>query len=283
MSDNNFFRINDQLEARETLSKEDLEFYLSVCNKYPFKTAVTWGSVEEANRQMFHLFEKTDYPAKKLNPIKDMYSDKSVESLMFPFVSKDELRPNMQCISFEDEYIVATNGFGIAMLPNKTNKRGLYKVNRLFKEFSTDVLIKAEADAYKFPHWPQVMPLDSPIKIQVDFNKLYSRLYWWNSLKIYASSGKYNVVMFNFNDITIVFNGKYLLDVVTFLLKTGNRTGVLELSDANRAALFVGAYSKVLLMPVMKPDDVDVLIADMSKYVQSDASDGQHSNSFTII
>ena len=136
MGDNNFFRINDQLEARETLSKEDLEFYLSVCNKVPFKTAVTWGSVEEANRQMFHLFEKTDYPLKKLNPLKDMYSDKAVESLMFPFVSRDALLPNMQCISFEDEYIVATDGFRVAMLPNQTTKRGLYKVNRLFKEFT---------------------------------------------------------------------------------------------------------------------------------------------------
>lgn len=260
MTHKNFFDLIENLKENKFIAEQDILNFWAIKEKTPYKDFVTTDIHEYAAGRMLKIFEKTTYPIKKINPVKNLYSDQNLVKLLYPFASKDELRTNMQGINFCDK-IVATDAHKLAILPNKTEKQGFYFINRIAKLMTTEDLILD--NDIKFPQWKNVIPAQGE-KTKVNFDSLYSRLYWWKSIKLHKAMVM-PFVRLNLDGSEFLLNGLFLMDVLKLFLQTGNKTGTIEYTETTRIIVFESNEIKALLMPVI--NDTTLPYPDMTNFI----------------
>lgn len=259
MKNEKFFGLIEDLCENKFIAEQDILEFWAIKDKAPYKNFVTTDIYEYAVAKMLEIFAKTEYPIKKVNAIKNLYSDQNLIKLLYPFVAKDELRPNMQGINF-DEKIVATDAHKLVIMPNKTDRHGFYLINKIAKLMTNEDLILSEN---KFVNWRGAMPASGD-KIKVNFESLYSRLYWWKSMKLHKALGM-PFVRLNLAGKEFLFNGLFLMDVVKFFLQTGNKTGTIDFTETNKGIVFESNEIKALLMPVV--NDSSLPYTDLTKFI----------------
>lgn len=259
MKNEKFFCLIEDLCENKFIAEQDILEFWEIKDKAPYKNFVTTDINEYAGAKMLEIFAKTEYPIKKVNPVKDLYSDQNLVKLLYPFAAKDELRVNMQGINF-DQKIVATDAHKLAILPNRTEKQGFHFINKIVKEMTTEDLILS---SNKFVNWQAVIPASGD-KIKVDFESLYSRLHWWKSMKLHKVFVM-PYVRLNLAGKEFLVNGLFLMDVVRFFLQTDNKKGTIDCTETTKVIVFDANEFKAILMPVV--NDSSLPYTDLTKFI----------------
>jgi hypothetical protein len=114
--------------------------------------------------------------------------DKGLDSIIAPFLGKDDLRPVMSGINFDDNGITGTNAHILITLPYPNKKyEGVYDVNKAKKTKSDELLLINE----KYPNYQAVIPKIGygGIPYQVDVYKLLQ--YTKTAMKIFITCDKF--------------------------------------------------------------------------------------------
>ena len=180
--------------------------------------------------------------------------DKGLDSIVSPFLSKDEARPSMTGINFDDNGITATNAHILITLPYPNKKYdGIYDINKVKKTKSNELLLIDENYAKYENVIPKYKDAGVPYLVSV-----YKLLQYTKSAINYANKITY-AIAYKFGDNDIIgFNGKFLVDVLTAVLKLGHEKIYVFISRNNRAILLspnkeyeLGSDEILLTMPVM--------------------------------
>jgi DNA polymerase III sliding clamp (beta) subunit (PCNA family) len=184
--------------------------------------------------------------------------DKGLDSIISPFLGKDELRPVGMGVNFDKNGITATDYHKLIILPYPNEKyNGIYDINKVKKtKAEQPILIDGN-----YPDYENVVPKSKDAKFvyQVDVYKLlqYTKTAMNYSNKVtHAISFKYG------ENESIGFNGKFLSEVLTTALKLGHEKLYAFITTPNRAMLLsskkdyeIGSDEILLLMPVMLKTD----------------------------
>lgn len=180
--------------------------------------------------------------------------DKGLDSIISPFLGKDELRPVMNGINFDDNGITATNAHILITLPYPNKKYdGVYDVNKAKKTKSDEVLLINE----KYPNYEAVIPKSetagTPYLIDV-----YKLLQYTKTALNYTNKVTHAIAFKYGEDERIGVNGKFLSQVLTTALKLGHKKIYVFIQTSNRALVLspnknyeLGNDELLLTMPVM--------------------------------
>lgn len=157
-----------------------------------------WNELPELLRKPKNS-KKVDYTVSQ--------TDEDFIGLMKPFLSKDELRPSMMGIYFDNDCVVATDAHKLVTVPNTSKYRGY------IPEYINEV----------YPKYQSVIPEPKQL--------LYVRKFDVEKLRAYINSiflGKYtsrssNQVIFKFDSLLVGFNIKFLDTVLAFFQKIGEQ------------------------------------------------------------
>jgi len=170
-------------------------------------------------------------------------SNKAFIDLIKPFLGKDELRPIMTDIYFDDDCAVATDAHKLVTLPNTSSFRG-YALGKNTTE--------------KYVSYQFVIPEKQYLKTYKKFNI--------TKLRTYISaiiSGEYcNVttfqISFKCDDLIFSFNGRFLDSVLQFFQKIGKEDIYIGIKGETAPFVFCEndsfdfkKYPLALLMPVL--------------------------------
>lgn len=187
-------------------------------------------------------------------PFSNNPMDKGLDSIISPFLSKDELRPVMTGINFDDNGITATNAHILITLPYPNKKYdGVYDVNKAKKTKSDEILLINE----KYPNYEAVIPKSenagTPYLIDV-----YKLLQYTKTALNYTNKVTHAIAFKYGEDERILFNGKFLSQVLTTALKLGHQKIYVFIQTSNRALVLspnknyeLGNDEILLTMPVI--------------------------------
>lgn len=187
-------------------------------------------------------------------PFSNNPMDKGLDSIISPFLSKDELRPVMTGINFDDNGITATNAHILITLPYPNKKYdGVYDVNKAKKTKSDEVLLINE----KYPNYEAVIPKSenagTPYLIDV-----YKLLQYTKTALNYTNKVTHAIAFKYGEDERIGFNGKFLSQVLTTALKLGHEKIYVFIQTSNRGLVLspnknyeLGNDEILLTMPVI--------------------------------
>jgi DNA polymerase III sliding clamp (beta) subunit (PCNA family) len=180
--------------------------------------------------------------------------DKGLDSIIAPFLGKDDLRPVMSGINFDENGITGTNAHILITLPYPNKKyEGVYDVNKAKKTKSDELLLINE----KYPNYQAVIPKIGygGIPYQVDVYKL---LQYTKTAMNYANKTTHAIAFKYGEDERIGFNGKFLSIVLTTALKLGHEKIYVFIESRSRAIVLspnknyeLGNDELLLTMPVM--------------------------------
>lgn len=183
------------------------------------------------------------------NPI-----DKGLGSILEPFLDKnpDSERLNLTGVNFDENGITATNAHILITLPYPNEKyNGVYDINKVKKSNSNESLLINE----KYAQYENVIPKkqDAGTPYLVDVFKLLQ--YTKTAIK-YANTTTFHISFRFGDDIKIGFNGKYLIDILTTLLKLGHKEVYAFIYLPSRGVVFttnknyeLGNDEILLIMP----------------------------------
>jgi DNA polymerase-3 subunit beta len=180
--------------------------------------------------------------------------DKGLDSIIAPFLGKDDLRPSMTGINFDENGITGTNAHILITLPYPNKKyEGVYDVNKAKKTKSDELLLINE----KYPNYKAVIPKseDAGTPYQVDVYKL---LQYTKTAMNYSNKTTHAIAFKYGEDERIGFNGKFLSIVLTTALKLGHEKIYVFIQSKSRAFILspnknyeLGNDELLLTMPVM--------------------------------
>jgi len=183
------------------------------------------------------------------NPI-----DKGLGSILEPFLDKnpDSERLNLTGVNFDENGITATNAHILITLPYPNEKyNGVYDINKVKKSNSNESLLINE----KYAQYENVIPKkqDAGTPYLVDVFKLLQ--YTKTAIK-YANTTTFHISFRFGDDMKIGFNGKYLIDILTTLLKLGHKEVYAFIYLPSRGVVFttnknyeLGNDEILLIMP----------------------------------
>lgn len=180
--------------------------------------------------------------------------DKGLDSIISPFLGKDELRPSLTGINFDENGITATNALILITLPYPNEKyNGVYDINKTKKQKSSELLLINE----NYPKYQNIIPdyknAGTPYLIDV-----YKLLQYTKTAMNYANKITRGI-SFKFGDNEAIgFNGTLLLEVLTACLKLGHEKIYIFAKQNNRAIILspnkeyeLGNDEILLTMPAM--------------------------------
>lgn len=179
--------------------------------------------------------------------------DKGLDSIISPFLGKDELRPVGMGINFDKNGITATDFHKLITLPYPNEKyEGIYDINRV-KKIKADQPILIDGN---YPNYEAIIPKSNIISgYEVDVYKLLQ----YTKTAINYANKITRGISFKFGDNErIGFNGSLLLEVLTASLKLGHEKLYAKITAPNRAMVLspnknyeVGNDDILLIMPIM--------------------------------
>jgi DNA polymerase III sliding clamp (beta) subunit (PCNA family) len=179
--------------------------------------------------------------------------DKGLDSIVAPFLGKDELYPVRMSINFDKNGITATDFHKLITLPYPNEKyEGIYDINRV-KKIKADQPILIDGN---YPNYEAVIPKSNVIKpYEVDVYKLLQ----YTKTAINYANKTTRGISFKFGDNDrIGFNGSLLSEVLTASLKLGHEKLYAFITNPNRAMVLspkkhyeLGSDEILLIMPVM--------------------------------
>ena len=179
--------------------------------------------------------------------------DKGLDSIIAPLLGKDELRPVMSGINFDENGITATNAHILITLPYPNQKyEGIYDINRV-KKIKADQPILIGGN---YANYEAVIPKSNVIEpYEIDVYKL---LQYTKTAMNYANKTTRGIsYKFGDND-RIGFNGSFLSDVLTASLKLGHEKLYAFITTPNRAMVLspkkdyeLGSDEILLIMPII--------------------------------
>jgi DNA polymerase III sliding clamp (beta) subunit (PCNA family) len=179
--------------------------------------------------------------------------DKGLDSIISPFLGKDDLKPVGMGINFDKNGITATDFHKLITLPYPNEKyEGIYDINRV-KKIKADQPILIDGN---YPNYEAVIPKSNVIKpYEIDVYKL---LQYTKTAMNYANKITRGI-SFKFGDNDrIGFNGSLLSEVLTASLKLGHEKLYAFITQPNRAMVLsptkdyeVGSDEILLIMPIM--------------------------------
>jgi DNA polymerase III sliding clamp (beta) subunit (PCNA family) len=180
--------------------------------------------------------------------------DKGLDSILSPFLGKDNLRPNMMGVNFDENGITATNAFVLITLPYPNEKyNGIYDINKVKKEKSSEALLINE----NYPNYKNIIPnyksAGTPYLISV-----YKLLQYTKTAMNYANKVTH-AIGYKFGDNEVIgFNGQLLSEVLTSALKLGHEKIYIFVKSDTRAIILspnkeyeLGSDEILIIMPVM--------------------------------
>jgi DNA polymerase III sliding clamp (beta) subunit (PCNA family) len=180
--------------------------------------------------------------------------DKGLDSIIAPFLGKDELRQSLTGINFDENGITATNAIILITLPYPNEKyNGVYDINKAKKQKSSELLLINE----NYPKYQNIIPdyknAGTPYLIDV-----YKLLQYTKTAMNYANKIT-KAISFKFGDNEAIgFNGSLLLEVLTTILKLGHEKIYIFAQQSNRAIVLspnkeyeLGNDEILLTMPAM--------------------------------
>lgn len=179
--------------------------------------------------------------------------DKGLDSIISPFLGKDELRPVGMGINFDKNGITATDFHKLITLPYPNEKyEGIYDINRV-KKIKADQPILIDGN---YPNYEAIIPKSNIIApYEVDVYKLLQ----YTKTAINYANKITRGISFKFGDNErIGFNGSLLSEVLTASLKLGHEKLYAFITAPNRAMVLspnknyeVGNDDILLIMPIM--------------------------------
>jgi hypothetical protein len=180
--------------------------------------------------------------------------DKGLDSIIAPFLGKDDLRPVMSGINFDENGITGTNAHILITLPYPNKKyEGVYDVNKAKKEKSDELLLINE----NYPKYQAVIPKseDAGIPYQVDVYKL---LQYTKTAMNYANKTT-GAISYKYGEKEAIgLNGRFLSIVLTSVLKLGYEKIYVFIQTSSRAVVLspnknyeLGNDELLLTMPIM--------------------------------
>lgn len=179
--------------------------------------------------------------------------DKGLDSIISPFLGKDELRPVGMGINFDKNGITATDFHKLITLPYPNEKyEGIYDINRV-KKIKADQPILIDGN---YPNYEAIIPKSNIIApYEVDVYKLLQ----YTKTAINYANKITKGISFKFGDNErIGFNGSLLSEVLTASLKLGHEKLYAFITAPNRAIVLspnknyeVGNDDILLIMPIM--------------------------------
>jgi DNA polymerase III sliding clamp (beta) subunit (PCNA family) len=179
--------------------------------------------------------------------------DKGLDSIISPFLGKDDLRPVGMGINFDKNGITATDYHKLITLPYPNEKyEGIYDINRV-KKIKADQPILIDGN---YPNYEAIIPKYNVIK-PYEIN-VYKLLQYTKTAMNYANKITRGI-SFKFGDNDrIGFNGSLLSEVLTASLKLGHEKLYAFITQPNRAMVLsptkdyeVGSDEILLIMPIM--------------------------------
>ena len=180
--------------------------------------------------------------------------DKGLDSIISPFLGKDDLRPSLTGINFDENGITATNAIILITLPYPNEKyNGVYDINKAKKQKSSELLLINE----NYPKYQNIIPdyknAGTPYLIDV-----YKLLQYTKTAMNYANKIT-KAISFKFGDNEAIgFNGTLLSEVLTACLKLGHEKIYIFAKQNNRAIVLspnkeyeLGNDEILLTMPAM--------------------------------
>lgn len=187
-------------------------------------------------------------------PFSNNPMDKGLDSIISPFLGKDDLRPSLTGINFDENGITATNAIILITLPYPNEKyNGVYDINKAKKQKSSELLLINE----NYPKYQNIIPdyknAGTPYLIDV-----YKLLQYTKTAINYANKIT-KAISFKFGDNEAIgFNGSLLLEVLTTTLKLGHEKIYIFAKQNNRAIVLspnkeyeLGNDEILLTMPAM--------------------------------
>ena len=187
-------------------------------------------------------------------PFSNNPMDKGLDSIISPFLAKDELRPNLTGINFDENGITASNAFILITLPYPNEKyNGVYDINKAKKQKSSELLLINE----NYPKYQNIIPYyenaGTPYLIDV-----YKLLQYTKTAINYANKTT-KAISFKFGDNEAIgINGSLLLEVLTTTLKLGHEKIYIFAKQNNRAIVLspnkeyeLGNDEILITMPIM--------------------------------
>ena len=179
--------------------------------------------------------------------------DKGLDSIISPFLGKDELRPFGMGINFDNNGITATDFHKLITLPYPNEKyEGIYDINRV-KKIKADQPILIDGN---YPNYEAIIPKSNIIApYEVDVYKLLQ----YTKTAINYANKITRGISFKFGDNErIGFNGSLLSEVLTASLKLGHEKLYAFITAPNRAMVLspnknyeVGNDDILLIMPII--------------------------------
>jgi DNA polymerase III sliding clamp (beta) subunit (PCNA family) len=180
--------------------------------------------------------------------------DKGLDSIIAPFLGKDELRQSMMGVNFDENGITATNAFVLITLPYPNEKyNGIYDINKAKKTKSNDLILIDENYAKYQNIIPNYKDAGTPYLVDV-----YKLLQYTKTAMNYANKTTYAIAFKYGDNQRIGFNGKLLVEVLTTALKLGHEKIYVFIQESKRAIVLspnknyeLGNDDILLTMPVM--------------------------------
>ena len=192
--------------------------------------------------------------------------DKAIQKIASVFCGKDELRPVMSGVFFDEFGFVATDAHKLFFKQGKHLLRGIYPVSKIKNDKVT--LTKKGLIDGNYPRYQQIVPTKTDIVCEIDVLKLYTYV---TACKNYESGVTHQINFAYGKDKVYAYNSEYLSGVLETFLELGETTIYAGFTESEvRAVIFSPdsdvakkpheAFSKkdsilALLMPVMAHDD----------------------------
>ncbi len=186
--------------------------------------------------------------------------------LVQDIVAKDELRPFMSGVFFDENGLVCTDAHKLLYLPygdKKPKVKGVFNVNDKNGKY-TDVKLGAEIKNHKYPKYEGIFPkYEEHIPVDLVELRIYAK-----ALITGFTNRTTKQIRLLINRTPYSFNGEYLIQCIDVLLSLGHLEADLYFESPNRALCFVPKGGQilrdltVLIMPMFLSsenlDDVDL-------------------------
>lgn len=259
--------LQEKLEAKTACLTEAYE-YVSLSEMPQFKS-INFPAMEIALYAIVEDLSQKRPAGKKIKTFAE-WSDKDIETIFYPICSKDDFRPAMQGVYFDNSLnlIVATDAHILTAFQDKSNKKrsGLFQLNKIVKNPTTEILLKFDA---KFPDYLAVLPTSEPAKKrEIDLCEFYAFL---NQFPKFTRIGRKNGVDFIafYAGIKIfegLYNIEFLLKITKALLQAGEKTIRFDFWEKHKPAVLNGIDNMALIMPLYQNEDPNITRSYPIKY-----------------
>jgi hypothetical protein len=156
--------------------------------------------------------------------------DKGLYSIVAPFLGKDDLRPIMTGINFDDNGITVTNAHVLVSLPYPSKEfEGVYEADLSKRANPEQITIEGN-----YPNYSAIIPKKEVTK--PFFIDVYKLLQYTNVALKFANKYTF-AVNYKIEDEIVGFNGRFLVENLKTLLKLGHETAYAHFIAPNKAVL----------------------------------------------